>query len=141
MCEILHQCAGKGQCAKLMPTIDRWVLKSLLSTLEEHWSELSALPFSWAINLSGQTLSDEEFEKFVSESLTASKVPAHRIGFEITETAAIERLAAAKSLIKATKQLGCTFYLDDFGSGLRIPTSGEETQDRPRAIRDRASRL
>lgn len=103
---------------KLMPIIDRWVLNSLLDELEANWSELEALPTTWAINLSGQSFSDRSFEKYVLQRLQTSAVPANRIGFEITESAAVEHLADAKRFMGDIKKLGCKFYLDDFGTGL-----------------------
>ena len=39
------------------------------------------------------------------------------MGFEFTETAAIENLARAQALIDAMSKHGCTFALDDFGTG------------------------
>jgi len=101
---------------KLMPLIDRWVLKTLLETLDKNWSEIGELPISWAVNLSGQSFTDDQFEQFVRDSLNSSSVP--QIGFEITETAAIDRISAAKHFIKVIKEFGCQFYLDDFGAGL-----------------------
>lgn len=37
--------------------------------------------------------------------------------FEITETAALEDLPGARTLMKEIKELGCGFVLDDFGVG------------------------
>ena len=44
-------------------------------------------------------------------------VPANRLTFEITETAAIANISAAKTFIAKLKDMGCQFALDDFGTG------------------------
>ena len=71
-----------------------------------------------SINLSGNSLGEDDFADFVIGELERSAIPAHKICFEVTETAAITRLGAATRLISRLKELGCLFALDDFGSGL-----------------------
>jgi len=68
--------------------------------------------------LSGQSLSDDSFLRFVVEELQARKVDPRRICFEITETAAIANVERARSLIESLRAMGVRFLLDDFGSGL-----------------------
>jgi EAL domain-containing protein (putative c-di-GMP-specific phosphodiesterase class I) len=71
-----------------------------------------------AINLSGHSLGDDQFLDFVVDLFVTSRVPASKICFEITETAAIENLEHASRFIGTLKALGSQFALDDFGSGL-----------------------
>ncbi len=100
----------------LAAKIDRWVLKALF-----RW--LAANPSNdrigiCAVNLSGQTLGDLNFHNEVIAMLENSNVRADRICFEITETSAIANLSNATLFMQRLKKHGCTFALDDFGSGL-----------------------
>ncbi len=106
----------------LMPSIDRWVIRSVFSMLEEYRSrrgdadEHGAAHF--AVNLSGQSLGDEKFLEFVMQQFAQHRIDPASICFEITETAAIANLARARDFIARFKSMGCQFALDDFGSGL-----------------------
>lgn len=100
----------------LMPAIDRWVVRHALQALaHKHVWDKDDL---YAINLSGQSFGDDAFLDYVSGELAQSGVPAARICFEITETAAVANLHSAQKFMAALKRLGCAFALDDFGSGL-----------------------
>ena len=99
------------------PNIDRWVFRNTLAYLDSHPTEMERLQLC-SINVSGHTLADEHFLDFVEAQLARSVVPAHKLCFEITETAAIADLATAKQFIGRLKERGCRFALDDFGSGL-----------------------
>ncbi len=104
----------------LMPQIDRWVIENTLATLRDkaiHEQPVDNAP-RFNINLSGQSLGQEDFHEFVHEKLIQSKISPSLITFEITETAAISNLARAIAFMKTFRDLGCQFALDDFGSGL-----------------------
>jgi len=106
----------------LMPEIDRWVVRNaftMVKNLIDHDSFDSHCGFTrFSINLSGQSMCDDKFLKYVLQLFKEISINPARICFEITETAAIENLTRAQIFISALKKLGCQFALDDFGSGL-----------------------
>lgn len=101
----------------LMPSIDRWVIRNTLTWIANHAACLQDVSMVY-INLSGQSLNDETFVPFVAEQLHAVGALSVRIGFEITETAAVANLTRAMQFMNTIKALGCSFALDDFGSGM-----------------------
>ena len=98
----------------LMVEIDRWVVKNAFNWLVVHAGQ----PVICAINLSGQSVNDERFLAFLIDQIKGTGVQPRKVCFEITETAAISNLAKARNFIKTVKSLGCSFSLDDFGSGM-----------------------
>ncbi|MGB0562351.1 MAG: EAL domain-containing protein, partial [Spirulinaceae cyanobacterium] len=107
---------------QLMPTIDRWVFQTFLRYLSFFIQDTN-LATNWetnvyAINLSGSTLSDDQFVPFCTAQLEKYQIPPHIICFEITESVAIANINKAKKLIEELRKLGCSFALDDFGSGM-----------------------
>jgi diguanylate cyclase (GGDEF)-like protein/PAS domain S-box-containing protein len=100
----------------VMTAIDRWVILRALERLREAPGGPAASPVL-AVNLSGNSLSDQSFLEFVVEQAGAPDV-ARRLCFEITETAAVTNWSNALYFMKELQQRGCRFALDDFGSGL-----------------------
>jgi diguanylate cyclase (GGDEF)-like protein/PAS domain S-box-containing protein len=102
----------------LMRAIDRWVIHKAIETLRHQPPPfLDALRLC-AINLSAVSLGDEGFLDFLSAELDGSGVPAGKLCFEITETAAIENLPQARRLMDQLVARGVRFSLDDFGTGM-----------------------
>ena len=101
----------------LATRIDRWVLDAVFNWFRKYPDQLEELGFC-SVNLSGQSLSNEKFLQEIVDQFRLSKLPAEKFCFEITETAAILNLNNASQFIKTLKKLGCSFALDDFGSGL-----------------------
>ncbi len=100
----------------LMAAIDRWVITTAFRMYADGGCASAGLQI--AVNLSGGSLNTDGFAEFVGDQLTASGVPADRICFEITETAAIHNLDRTIQFIGEMKARGSRFALDDFGSGL-----------------------
>lgn len=101
----------------LMPSIDKWVIESTLEMIIDNDTVLSDYDIC-AINLSGQSLCDEQFLDFLLGKLAQSNINPASLCFEITETAAIANIHKATEFISSMKAMGCRFALDDFGSGL-----------------------
>lgn len=97
--------------------IDRLVVAMLLEQLAQHPAHVHVLELCH-INLSAQSIASPEFREYVIALLDASSVPAQKLCFEITETAAISNLAEAQAFIAAMRSRGARIALDDFGSGL-----------------------
>jgi diguanylate cyclase (GGDEF)-like protein/PAS domain S-box-containing protein len=100
----------------LMRDIDQWVIAAAFRWYCEALRETPEVRI--ALNLSGTSLTDTGLFHFIKRKLGEFAIPAERVCFEITETAAINNFAKAVEFITELKQEGCRFALDDFGSGL-----------------------
>jgi len=101
----------------LIRDIDSWVVETTLTLMASHPEFLKQVHLV-SINLSGSSIDNVDFLDSVISSLKKFSIDANKICFEITETAAISNLNAARIFISKLKNLGCFFALDDFGSGL-----------------------
>jgi diguanylate cyclase (GGDEF)-like protein/PAS domain S-box-containing protein len=101
----------------LASRIDRWVISHALTFLTCSHHRLPG-GSSVNINLSGQSLSDEDFFEYVVTELARHGLPEGQLCFEVTETAAISDLAGARKFMDMVRGHGCHFALDDFGTGL-----------------------
>src|SRR5699024_3576143 len=101
----------------IMSKIDRSVLEKALEVLANAAYSASNIDY-FSINLSGQSMTDEHFVDLAVDLLKRSGIDATRLVFEITETSAVTNLDRAAYLIKALRDMGCRFALDDFDSGL-----------------------
>jgi len=103
---------------QLMPQIDRWVVSRVLRKLGECVDYLERSGTIFAINLSGQTLGDDDILRFVQDEIESNAIPPGSLCFEVTESAAVSNHEKAKIFIDSLRDRGCHFSLDDFGAGL-----------------------
>lgn len=71
----------------------------------------------FAVNLSGQSIQNEQFFKTLYAKLSLHKDLAARLIFEITESTAITELDLVNKFIKQMQDTGYEVCLDDFGAG------------------------
>ena len=103
----------------LMTSLDRWVVENVFKIIAQCMTRQDPRPMAMcAINLSGNTIGDDDFLVFLRQQFVTYAVPPEMICFEITETSAISNLASAIKFINELKDLGCHFSLDDFCAGM-----------------------
>ena len=103
---------------KRMPDVDRWVIKNAFRWITEHHQSLADRIDMFSINLSGRSLNDESFLAFLLAQIRESGVPVEKISFEVTETTGVANISDAVDFIGEVKATGCSFSLDDFGTGM-----------------------
>ena len=96
--------------------IDLWVLRQAFQWISDNWMIMDSIA-GLAINLSVPSLRHPDVLRFLRQELSRSSFPAHKIVFEITETAAIRDFEAAEQFITDLHRYVCGFSLDDFGRG------------------------
>jgi EAL domain-containing protein (putative c-di-GMP-specific phosphodiesterase class I) len=99
-----------------MTKVDRWVLKSIFSHLAQHpnfWNISGGV----SINLSGSSLNDDKLLGFIEALFDQYQLPAEKICFELTETTAVANLTKTADFVRHLQKFGCTFSIDDFGTG------------------------
>jgi diguanylate cyclase (GGDEF)-like protein len=100
-----------------MGAIDRWVIKNSFKFIASNILKLDHLG-AFSINISGNSLTEDDFMEFVLEQFKETRLPTSKVCFEITETAAIGNLDQVIEFMEKMKVLGVQFSLDDFGTGL-----------------------
>ena len=99
----------------LIHAIDHMVLRKAIAQSAQ--IQHAGHPVRFSINLSAHAFHDPELLPILTEAFHHYRADPSNFMFEITETAALEDLYAAKELMETIKQLGCSFTLDDFGVG------------------------
>ena len=105
----------------LMPEVDRWIIHRLFELHGEslrQWHKRYPDNFLFAVNLSGTSIMDEAFLRYLKRQFEEWSIPYPSICFEITETAAVRNLEGARAFMTELNNLGSSFALDDFGTGL-----------------------
>lgn len=100
----------------LMQQIDRWVIERVLASYPHIFMQNPDLVLS--LNLSAPSIADESLGDFILQMFDRTVAKPQQICFEIAETALSHNLVSARQLIERLQDRGCSFALDDFGSGL-----------------------
>lgn len=101
----------------LMPTIDRWVIRTALANFHRLHPRGGGLG-TCAINLSGASIEDEGLADFILGAIDEYRVPPQSLCLEITETVAVRDLDRVVRVVERLRAVGCRIALDDFGAGM-----------------------
>jgi EAL domain-containing protein (putative c-di-GMP-specific phosphodiesterase class I) len=95
---------------RMMPQLDRWVVRTVAKRLA-----LGSKVPRFTINVSGQTLEDQDFPLFVRDEIKKGRIPAASLMFEIDEPDALANLGSAARFAGDMKAIGCGLLIDGFG--------------------------
>jgi diguanylate cyclase (GGDEF)-like protein len=101
----------------MMPEVDRWVIDRLFSLCPANEYDQSEKPLL-CVNLSGDSLNDQDFIDHLESRLTDNPKLAAHLCFEIKESAIMQRLQHMDNIISRLKKHGCRISIDDFGAGI-----------------------
>jgi diguanylate cyclase (GGDEF)-like protein/PAS domain S-box-containing protein len=96
--------------------ISRFVMSRCCEQIGE-WQTLLTAPMKIAVNLSRKELSDENLVQVIQENLSLCCINPEILEFEITESTLLQNTHYAKQNITQLRQLGCSFAIDDYGTG------------------------
>jgi diguanylate cyclase (GGDEF)-like protein/PAS domain S-box-containing protein len=106
---------GVAERSDLIVSVDKWVLGrslQLLHQIQQSWPD-----FRLEVNLSGRSIGEPSVEETLRDGIARHRVDPTGLVLEVTETAAVADIGAARAFAQRQRALGCKFALDDFGAG------------------------
>lgn len=96
--------------------LDKRVIDLVLEDIQ-HLNKEQQIPAVMSINISTETISDQNFVNYLSERLAFYGVSPHAIEIEITEEAILDNEDIVNRAIEQLHLLGVKIAIDDFGAG------------------------
>ena len=103
--------------ARLMPEIDRWVIRTSMQTLVKQHGDNKET--SLLVKLSEYSVKDQTLVPWINEQLNEFHLPGDTLIFEIKESCMLHQPEAVVQLVNELKQLHCRTALGHFGSDPR----------------------
>lgn len=126
---LLRLCNEKGEVLKpehflplaerydFMPQLDLWVVQQVIEVLQR---EPQAQEKVWlcTLNLSSQTIADENIMAQILEVLRRNRIETARLGFEISESSTLRNMRAAIKAMHELRAAGSRVILEDAGTSM-----------------------
>jgi diguanylate cyclase (GGDEF)-like protein/PAS domain S-box-containing protein len=108
---------GLAEDTGLIVPLGQWVLDAACAQLASWRKTASTRDLVLAINVSARQFAQVDFVDTVLASLHAAGADAGALEIELTESTVLDDVVGAFEKMKALKQTGIAFSLDDFGTG------------------------
>ena len=100
----------------LILPVGAWVIRTACAELAR-WDRLGLQPLSLAVNLSARQFRQQYLFQLISDTLTQTRIPPHRLELELTESQLMEDNDASRAVLASIAQMGVRVAIDDFGTG------------------------
>ena len=107
---------GLAEETGLIVPLGEWVIRRVAQDLY-NWPRSSGFSPVVTVNLSARQLSEPGLVTMVTEILESYDLSPIRMGFEVTESMAVEDIEVAVATLDELSELGCRIAVDDFGIG------------------------
>jgi predicted signal transduction protein with EAL and GGDEF domain len=105
-----------AEAAEILPRLGEGVLRAAL-TQAKSWDGSLLETMRVSVNVAASQLRNPAFDQEVAELLVSTGFPAGRLTLEVTESALVEDLESAATLLDRLRRLGVKLAIDDFGTG------------------------
>jgi len=106
---------GVAERFGMIREIDHWVVENAIRTQGDSIRRGKSVALT--VNLSGRHFGSRDILALIQDATRRHGANPNCIVFEVTETAAVENFADARTFIQALRDSGYRFALDDFGVG------------------------
>lgn len=100
----------------LIVPIGRWVLRQACKQAKI-WQDTGLQSITIAVNISAQEFLQKDFVEGVRAVLIETRLPAHCLELEITESVLMHDAECSKIILQQLKKMGLKLAVDDFGTG------------------------
>jgi diguanylate cyclase (GGDEF)-like protein len=100
----------------LIVSIGKWVIKTAC-TQNVAWQKMGLPHLHMAVNLSRRQFADESLPRDVTSILRETRMSAHLLELEITESTLMHDVDKALYTLKAFRDMGVRLAIDNFGTG------------------------